>query len=160
MKIPRKTTAIAAPTAPQTTPGIKALFEVGAVLPTGEPIGGLAPVGGDVDVVADGGVKPELLAETETLAVETEVTGVEPTDTVLLTVGDVLGGFAVLGKPLTALKGSKSSFKAIPVLGRCWHPSIKACKSIPVAVSALCGSNIVQQCSLTVDKRLSALRCG
>lgn len=91
----------------------------------------LAPGGGDVDVVADGGVKPELLAETETLAVETEVTGVEPTDTVLPTVGDVLGGFTVLVKPRTALKGSKSSFKAVPVLGRCWHPSIKACKSSP-----------------------------
>jgi hypothetical protein len=107
------------------------LFEEGAVLPTGDPIGVLAPVGGDVDVVADGVVKPELLAGIEPPAVETEVTGVEPTDAVLLTVGDVLEGFAVLVKPLTALKGSKSSFKAVPVLGRCWHPSIKACKSSP-----------------------------
>lgn len=115
---------------------------MGAVLPTGDPIGVLAPGGGDVDVVTDGVVEPELLAESETPAVETEVTGVEPTDAVLLTVGDVLGGFTVLFEPMTALKGSKSSFKAIPVLGRCWHPSIKACKSVPVAVSAFSGSNI------------------
>lgn len=120
----------------------------------------LAPVGRDVDVVAEGVVEAELLAETETPVVETEVTGVEPTDAVLLTVGDVLGEFVVLLKPLTVLKGWKSSFKAVPVLGRCWHPSIKACKSSPVVISAFRGSKIVQQSRLTVDKRPYALRCG
>jgi len=145
-------TARTAPTALQITPAIVILFEEEAVPPTGEPRGVLTPVGSDVDVVTEAVVELELLAEIEAPAVDAR-----PQDEVLLTVADVLvtvddavvtvadavvtvadvlGAFTVLCEPLTALKGSKSSFKAVPVLGRCWHPSIKACRSVSVAISA------------------------
>lgn len=53
---------------------------------------------------------------------------------------------AMAPEPLTASKGSKLSFKAVPQFGRCWQPSINACRSIPDAdISFACVQHSLEE---------------
>jgi hypothetical protein len=108
------------PAVPPTMPPIKASCEDVAGSFAKDEVVVVAAEGIDVDVMetrilAEAGV-PAILAEAEVPAIPAEA--------------DVLDRLANI---LTALKGSRSSFKAVPGLGRCWQPSIIACRFIPIA---------------------------
>jgi len=123
---PTTMTTSRTPVVPPTMPPIRASCEDVARSFAEDEVVVVAAGGIDVDVM-----ETRILAEAEVPAIlaEAEVPAV-------LAEADVLDRLA---KTLTALKGSKSSFKAVPGLGRCWQPSIIACRSIPIAtISFLC----------------------